>query len=93
MDEQVDLILQALERKGLLDETLIVFTADHGDMLGDHNMWRKTYAYEPSAKIPMLMRWPTGLITKRAKNVGADRTEIFSNFSSKRAPLSAKPKK
>jgi arylsulfatase len=62
VDEQVGLILETLERRGLLDETLIVFMSDHGDMLGDHNLWRKTYAYEPSAKIPMLMRWPTGLV-------------------------------
>ena len=31
-------------------------------MTGDQNLWRKSYAYEPSARIPMLMRWPTGLI-------------------------------
>ena len=65
VDEQVGLILEALERRGLLDETLIVFTSDHGDMLGDQNLWRKTYAYEPSARIPFLMRWPSGLLSAR----------------------------
>ena len=62
VDEQVGLILEALEQRGLLDETLILFFSDHGDMLGDHNLWRKTYAYEPSARIPFLMRWPSGLL-------------------------------
>lgn len=38
--------------------TLIIFTSDHGEMLGDHHHWRKTYAYEGSARIPFLMRWP-----------------------------------
>jgi len=37
-------------------------TADHGEMLGDHHLWRKTYGYEPSARIPMLVRWPEGLV-------------------------------
>jgi arylsulfatase A-like enzyme len=65
VDEQVGRILEALEKRGLLDETLILFTSDHGDMTGDHNLWRKSYAYESSSHIPMLMRWPTGLISAK----------------------------
>ena len=62
VDEQVGRILEALEKRGWLDETLILFTSDHGDMTGDQNLWRKSYAYEPSTRVPMLMRWPTGLL-------------------------------
>jgi choline-sulfatase len=61
VDEQIGRILEALEKRGWLEETLILFTADHGDMTGDHHLWRKSYAYEASARIPMLMRWPRGL--------------------------------
>ncbi len=61
IDEQIGRILDALKRRGWLDDTLIVFTADHGDMLGDHNLWRKTYAYEGSARVPMLLSWPAGM--------------------------------
>ncbi len=61
IDEQVGRILAALEAKALLDDTLILFVADHGDMLGDHHHWRKTYAYEGSARIPFLVRWPERL--------------------------------
>ncbi len=57
IDEQVGRILDVLEKRGWLENTLILFTADHGDMLGDHHLWRKTYAYEASARIPMLVRW------------------------------------
>jgi arylsulfatase A-like enzyme len=63
VDEQIGRIFETLEKTGRLDETLIVFTSDHGDMTGDQNLWRKSYAYEPSAHIPMLMRWPTGLLS------------------------------
>jgi arylsulfatase len=56
VDEQIGHVLDALEKRGMMDDTLIVFFSDHGDMLGDQNMWRKTYAYEPSAHIPLLMR-------------------------------------
>jgi len=58
MDEQVGRILETLERRKLLDETLIVYLSDHGDMTGDHHMWRKSYAYQASARIPMLLRGP-----------------------------------
>jgi len=61
VDEQIGRILNALERRGMLDDTFILFAADHGDMTGDHHLWRKSYAYEASARIPYLVRWPRGL--------------------------------
>jgi arylsulfatase A-like enzyme len=61
VDEQVGRILEALETRKLLEETLILFVSDHGDMLGDQNLWRKSYGYEQSAHIPMLMRIPKEL--------------------------------
>lgn len=61
-DEQIGRILETLDQRRMLDETLIVFTSDHGDMTGDHNLWRKSYPYESSAHIPMLMRWPKGML-------------------------------
>ncbi len=61
VDEQIGRILATLREKGLLNNTLIVMTADHGDMLGDHHLWRKSYAYQSSSHIPMLIRWPDGL--------------------------------
>ena len=60
MDEQVGRILEALEKQKILDETLILYLSDHGDMTGDHFLWRKSYAYEPSARIPFLLRMPGG---------------------------------
>ncbi|HWR50239.1 MAG TPA: arylsulfatase [Bryobacteraceae bacterium] len=63
VDEQIGRILEALEKRGWLENTLILFTSDHGDMTGDHNLWRKSYPYESSAHIPMLMRWPKGLLS------------------------------
>jgi len=61
IDEQIGRIMEALESRGELENTLIVFTSDHGDMLGDHHHWRKTYAYEASARVPMLMRIPDAM--------------------------------
>ena len=61
IDEQIGRILKALKKRGMYDNTLIIHFSDHGDMLGDHHLWRKTYAYEGSAKIPMLLRWPDSM--------------------------------
>lgn len=69
MDEQVGRIVDALQRRGMLENTFIVFFSDHGDMLGDHNLWRKAYAYEQSAHIPMLMRAPTSMGMKAGEKV------------------------
>ena len=63
VDEQIGLIVAALKQRNLLEETFIFFLSDHGDMTGDNNLWRKSYAYEPSARIAMLMRWPEGMFT------------------------------
>lgn len=66
LDEQIGRVLAALEMRGELENTLILFTADHGDMTGDHHLWRKTYAYEASARIPMILRCPKGWETAPA---------------------------
>jgi arylsulfatase A-like enzyme len=61
VDEQIGRVLEALHRRGWTNETLIVFLSDHGDMLGDHHLWRKSYAYEASARVPLIVRHPDGL--------------------------------
>lgn len=58
VDEQLGRVLQSLKERGELENTLILYTSDHGDMLGDHYMWRKCRPYEGSARIPMIIRWP-----------------------------------
>lgn len=63
IDEQIGRIVEALRKKGIYDQTLICFTSDHGDMMGDHHHWRKTYAYEGSAAIPYIVKFPKDLQT------------------------------
>lgn len=61
LDNQIGRLLVYLRDAGQLDDTLFVFTSDHGDMLGDHNLWRKTYAYEGSARVPMAVKLPRSM--------------------------------
>lgn len=58
IDEQVGRILDTLDNEGLSDSTLVVFTSDHGDLLGDHGLWYKCFGFEGSIRVPLLMRWP-----------------------------------
>jgi arylsulfatase len=57
VDEQVGRVLDVLRTRGMLEDTLVVFVSDHGEMAGDHHLYRKTYAYEGSARVPLIVRW------------------------------------
>jgi len=55
IDHQINRFVESLRMAGVQENTFIVFTADHGEMLGDHTMFRKGYPYEGSAHIPLLV--------------------------------------
>ena len=60
IDHQLRTVIGTLREAGLLDNTLIVFTSDHGHMAGEHGLWCMTHFYEPSAKIPLILVPPKG---------------------------------
>lgn len=55
VDDNVSQVLSALEQGGHADSTQIIYTSDHGDMLGNHGIWGKSYMYEDSVGIPMIL--------------------------------------
>jgi len=58
VDAQFGRILDCLREEGLEQDTIVVFTADHGEMLGSHGMFGKGALYEESIGIPFIIRWP-----------------------------------
>ena len=58
IDHEVGAILGALRDRGALDDTLVIFTSDHGDLLGDHGLQGKGNFYEGSMRIPLVVRGP-----------------------------------
>ena len=58
IDEWIGQILAALERKGLLDDTLVIVGSDHGEMLGDHNRLSKSVFYESAIRVPLIVKMP-----------------------------------
>lgn len=55
IDHQLRVIIGTLREEGLLDNTILLFSSDHGDMLGQHGLWAKRLFYEQSAQIPMIL--------------------------------------
>lgn len=55
IDHQLRLLIGTLKEQGLLDDTIVMFVSDHGDMLGNHGLWAKPPMYEFSANIPMIL--------------------------------------
>jgi arylsulfatase A-like enzyme len=59
VDDAVGRILEALDRTNQRENTLVVFTSDHGEMLGDHGLYLKgPYFYEPAIRVPLVISWP-----------------------------------
>jgi choline-sulfatase len=60
IDQRVGDLLALLERRGWLDDTWIVYSADHGEMLGDHGLMAKMNFYRSSVRVPLIVRPPVG---------------------------------
>jgi len=58
MDERIGEIFQTLEESGLAENTIVIYTSDHGDMAGEHGMWWKSNFYEGSVGVPLIFSWP-----------------------------------
>jgi choline-sulfatase len=60
IDHAVGLMVEALERKGLLDDTWVIYTSDHGEMAGSHGLMSKCVLYEGAVRVPLIVRPPGG---------------------------------
>lgn len=58
LDDQVGKVLNALEEEGLEDNTIVIFTSDHGFHLGEHRFWMKVSLHEESVRVPMIIKVP-----------------------------------
>lgn len=67
IDHQIGRLLQVLGNQGILENTVIIFTSDHGEMLSDHCLNRKNVPYQGSVRIPMIISGPEKLIGKRKR--------------------------
>lgn len=75
MDRQVGKILQTLKEEQLDENTLVVFTSDHGFHLGEHDFWMKVSLKEESVKVPLIFRGPN--IPKGSTSSFAELVDLF----------------
>ncbi len=60
LDYCVGLIIKELKEQGIYDDSVILFTSDHGEMLGSHGLWQKMCMYEEAVRIPLIWKLPAG---------------------------------
>jgi arylsulfatase A-like enzyme len=59
IDKQIGRLLDALDETGQRENTLVIFTSDHGELLGDHGLYKKgPYLYDPAVRVPLIISWP-----------------------------------
>ncbi len=62
LDDEVGRVIECLEEQGKLDNTLVIFTSDHGDMMGDHRLMVKgAFFYDACVNVPLIIHWPEKL--------------------------------
>jgi choline-sulfatase len=67
VDDRIGQVLLALRESGLEDDTIVAFTADHGEMLGERGLWFKMAFFEDAARVPLVIRLPRGLARAGAR--------------------------
>jgi choline-sulfatase len=61
MDDKIGRLVGALRETGQLEDTLVVYTSDHGELAGDHGLWWKNSFYEQASRVPLILSWPGAL--------------------------------
>jgi len=77
VDDQIGLIIDELERQGLKDNTLIIYTSDHGEMAGEHCLWYKNTFYKASVGIPFIVSYPKLINTNQVSKAVTGDIDIF----------------
>jgi len=81
VDTYFGLVMKRLEELGEnLDEWIIIYTSDHGEMLGEHGIWEKTRFYEGSVKVPLIIRWPEKFRENRIVDENVNLTDLFATL-------------
>jgi hypothetical protein len=72
LDDKVGAVLGTLDELGLAEDTVVVFTSDPGDMLGEHGLWYKMSPREGSARVPLIVRSAGRFVPRRTLLDGAE---------------------
>jgi arylsulfatase len=76
-DAQIGKVLDALAQRGILDDTLVIVTADHGESLGEQNLWEHDHMVQTNLRIPLVLRWPKHLPARKRVAALVDEIDIL----------------
>lgn len=77
LDHQIGRLLTALGEEGLMDNTVILFVSDHGEMLGDHLLFRKAKPFQGSARVPLFLSGPERLVGRGVRGDLAELRDVM----------------
>lgn len=77
LDKNIGLVLEALEKSGEAENTLVIYTGDHGYMLGQHGRFEKHCGYEPAVRSPLLVRFPGKVQPSQSSKALVEFIDIF----------------
>ncbi len=92
MDREIGRVVAALDRLGIADNTLVLFTTDHGHFLGQHGLVAKgAFHYEDMIKIPMLARWPGRIPARTVSRAMQSQVDLAPTFLAAAGENGARP--
>ncbi|MBW3636180.1 MAG: sulfatase-like hydrolase/transferase [Armatimonadetes bacterium] len=81
IDEQFGELARHLESVGQnLDEWIVIYTSDHGEMLGQHGIWEKQKFFEASARVPLIIRWPKEMAGGQIVSQNVNLIDLFATL-------------
>lgn len=81
IDDYYGQVLDALIQAGQdLDDWIIIYTSDHGEMLGQHGIWEKQKFFEASVRVPLFIRWPRGLAGGQTVTDNVNLCDLFATL-------------
>jgi len=80
-DTQLGRILDALEETGLADNTIVLFTSDHGYHMGEHGHWQKTTLFENAARVPLIIAAPGTQATGKTATTLAEMVDFYPTLA------------
>ena len=79
-DQLIGEILNALEANGYMDDTIIVYTSDHGEQVGEHGLWWKQTFYDDAARVPAIVSWPGHLAAGKVIDTPIDQFDLAATI-------------